>query len=145
MIGTRVTRTADKATFTITAQTDDGSWVLTPDEFGTLIKVDPDELHTKYGVKNPVSPKRTDEQQGWNRLGAAFRETFQRAQRGVMGGRSPEQTFAILSGADAAAARIAADEDRLAEFEAGLLDVPPDVAKQLDAIVARRNAADADA
>jgi hypothetical protein len=39
-----------------------------------------------------------------------------------------------------AAARIAADEDRLAEYETGLLSVPSDVAAALDALIARRDA-----
>lgn len=143
MIGKRITRKADKAKFKVTGQTEDGCWVLTPEHFGSAIKISVDELKVKYGVKDAPAPTRASEQEGWNRIGAAFREHFLRAQGGVSPGRSPEQTFQILSGADAVAARIAADEDRLAEFEAGLLSVPPDVAKQLDHIVAKRNAADA--
>jgi hypothetical protein len=145
MLGKTVTRKADKARFKVTGQTEDACWVLTPVHFGTAIKASPDELRRDYGLKDASEPKRADEQEGWNRLGAAFRETFVRSRRGVRRGPTPEETFEILTGDDADVARIAGNEDLLAEFEAGLLRVPNDVAKRLDAIVARRNAAHGDA
>jgi hypothetical protein len=135
MIGTRVRRKRDGAKFAVTAQTEN-AWVLTPDDFGPAIEVTPEALRVEYGVKRVAVPSRADESEGWKRFSNVFRENSRlRPPRRL----NPEQTFGILSGDEATVARIANDEALLAQYETALLDVPPAVARRLDALIAERN------
>jgi hypothetical protein len=141
MIGTKVKRKADQAEFTVTAQTEHGTWVLAPDdEFGPPLEATVEQLRDEYGASKAAAPARPDEASGWQRFSQGFRENIARAKRGLPRQLSPEETFEILTGDEATAARIASDADLLAEYESALLDVPEPVARELDRLIAARNA-----
>ena len=142
MIGKRVRRKSDGKWFAVTGQTE-AAWVLTPDEFGSPVEVSPETLASEYGVTQVTVPRQADQERAWERLAAGFRDAVLTSRGRPPRALSPEDQFRILSGDEAQARRIADDPDLIADYECALLDVPPEVARRLDELIAKRNAADA--
>jgi hypothetical protein len=143
MLGVKVRDRVTGQAFTVTGQYG-GGWVLSPDDFGTPVRVNTAELRGSYDVRNVTEPTSADAQRGWNRISAVFRRALDAQAQGaklkprptpedVFAGQPAVPTPTIPPGqARAWAAAIAANPDELARFQIGLLDVPADVARLLD-------------
>jgi hypothetical protein len=111
-----------------------GKFTLQPEEFGSARSASPDELRRDYSnVRGMTVPDTTDEQSGWNKLGAKFKGRTSTRRTGVDGLLTPEQVF--RGEARARAQEIAQDPDSLADYEIGVLPISPIVARELDNIL----------
>lgn len=148
MIGRSLTRKDDGTAWTVMGDNGDGRWVVSPDKFGASpVALKPEQIREQFkNVRSAPSPERADEQGAWRQLGRNFmralnpsesRRPKSRRKDGVL---TPEERFRGLE--RKRAEELAQDPEAVADFGIGLLPVSEGVARELDAILAARDASE---
>jgi len=141
MIGTKLQRAADGSKWIVTGQVGGGYVIQRADGvFDSPQEISTAALAAEFGVA-AAEPSQVDEVAAWRQLGAAFHEAVRRSRRRAPRDLTPEVQLTDDQDAARGIARaIFEDADTLAEVEAGLRQIHPAVARELDALIEERDA-----